>query len=287
MAHTVGFVGLGNVGLPASRNLLERGYTVLGHDLQQSEEFVRAGGRFEADLAALAAAPVIVFSLPTAAVVAGVVDRLMPLLRPGQLVIDLSSSAIDTKRAQADRLAARGVTLLDCEVSGLPAQVASRKAVIFKAGERAAVERLDALFLALAEQHFYVGAFGAATTLKLIANTMVCVHNLMAAEALNLGVRAGLDAALMVQVLGPSAAGSSTFVNKAPLMLSRQFEAGKGPFRHMFGYLSRAADLARRAGATTPLLDAVHEVYGQAQAQGRHDQDIAAVIELLEHAPPA
>lgn len=278
----VGFVGLGNIGLPAACNLVQRGHPVIGFDLRRNEAFEAAGGTPAATVADVAAAPVIAFSLPSGAAVAEALDALLPVLRPGQVIVDLTSCPIATKREHARLVAERGATLLDCEVSGLPMQVTARSAVLFLAGDATTITRLAPLFSAITDRHFHVGDFGAATTLKLIANTMVCVNNLMAAEALNLGARAGLDPTLMAQVLGPSAAGSLTFTNKAPLMLSRQFEAGKGPFRHMFGYLARAAELATASGARTPLLDAVRPVYAQAEQQGRHDQDIAAVIELLE-----
>lgn len=278
----VGFVGLGNIGLPMTMNLLSRGYRVIGHDLRPCAAMEVAGGVFATELGPLAEAPVLVFSLPSTEALTATVDALLPLLRPGQVVIDLGSNPIDHKRAQAQRLAERGVTMLDCEVSGLPLQVTNRTAVIFKAGDEAAIRAVEPIFDALAERHFYLGDFGSATKMKLIANAMVCVNNLMAAEALHLGQQAGLDPSLMVQVLGPSAAGSVTFLNKAPLMLSRAFENGRGPFRHMFGYLARATELSIQAKVATPLLDATRRVYEKAKAQGRHDQDIAAIIEVVE-----
>lgn len=278
----VGFVGLGNMGQPLSRNLLAAGFAVRGFDLKRSESFANAGGKQVASVAALAGLPLIVLSLPNAKALAATVDALLPEAAPGQIVIDLSSYALADKQAQAARLADRGAVMLDCEVSGLPMQAEVRKAVIFQSGDEAAVQRARPIFDAMAEQHFFVGQFGSATRLKLIANTMVCVHTLMAAEALNLAARAGLDPALVAKVLGPSAAGSTTFLNKAPLMLSRSFEQGKGPFRHMFGYLARADEMARAAGAATPLLHAARALYAQAEAEQRHDQDIAAVIELIE-----
>ena len=90
----------------------------------------------------------------------------------------------------------------------------------------------------------------------------------------------------MVEVLKPSAAGSTTFANKAGLMLSRDFAAGRGPFRHMFGYLERALALARNSGvgAATPMLTRVREVYDIARREARHDQDLAGIIEVVEAA---
>ncbi|WP_394846890.1 NAD(P)-dependent oxidoreductase [Pendulispora brunnea] len=278
----LGFIGLGNVGEPMAANLLAQGFEVLGYDIRANPAFVARGGRPMTKAAHVSAASVIIQSLPTLAALENTIDALLPVLRPGQVIIDISSYPLSNKRAEAERVAARGAIMLDCEVSGLPHQVAERKAVIFKSGEAAVIDELRPIFDAMAEQHFYVGEFGAATKMKLIANTMVCVHNLMTAEALNLGVHAGLDPQRMIEVLAPSAAASATFVNKAPLMVSRSFRPGRGPFRHMFGHLARARELADECGATTPLLRATSDVYRRAQSTGRDDDDIAAIIEVLE-----
>jgi 3-hydroxyisobutyrate dehydrogenase-like beta-hydroxyacid dehydrogenase len=280
----IGFIGLGNVGTPAAINLLSRGFEVHGYDVRPCTPFIAAGGKMEATLDGVTDCGVIVQSLPTAAVLCETVDVLLGQLPPGTIVIELSSYPLEVKQREADRLQERGVVMLDCEVSGLPHQLENRSAVLFKSGDAATIDRCARIFDAITDRHFYLGAFGAATKMKLIANMMVCVHDLVAAEALNLGRAVGLDVAQMIEVLGPSAAGSATFTNKAPLMLSRQFERGRGPFRHMFGYLERAQVLARQASAppSMPLLTRTQEIFELAKAQGRHDQDIAAIIEVIE-----
>lgn len=282
--RTVGFVGLGNVGGPAAVNLLKGGLQVVGYDLKPNAEFQDAGGRMTEYLALIAECDVIVQSLPSATALAATIDGLIDHLRPGQVIIELSSYPLQAKAEQAARIASVGAIMLDCELSGLSFQIANRSAVIFKAGDAAVVEACAPVFDAIVDKHFYLGAFGAATKMKLIANVMVCVHDLMAAEALNLGRAAGLDPVQMIEVLKPSAAGSTTFANKAPLMLSREFENGRGPFSHMFGYLDRATELAEQVGASaaTPLLHRVRETFAIARQQDRDGQDIAAIIEVLE-----
>jgi 3-hydroxyisobutyrate dehydrogenase-like beta-hydroxyacid dehydrogenase len=284
----IGFIGLGNVGTPAAINLLKAGFEVHGYDLRRCEPFISAGGRMAASLGDVAACDIIVQSLPTADILIETVDGLLPLLRSDSVVIEMSSYPLEIKQTQADRLRERGVVMLDCEVSGLPHQIESRTAVLFKSGDAAAVDRCAKIFDAITDKHFYLGPFGAATKMKLIANMMVCVHDLMAAEALNLGMAVGLDPAQMIDVLGPSAAGSATFTNKAPLMVSRRFENGRGPFRHMFGYLERAQSLAGGASKVPamPLLSCTRRIFELAKERGRHDQDIAAIIEVVEGLKP-
>jgi L-threonate 2-dehydrogenase len=278
----IGFIGLGNVGLPASLNLMRAGYDVLGFDIARNVAFGNAGGRQVERCEDLSRAAVVVQSLPSVNALKASVDALLVNPHAGQVVIDLSSYPLAEKQAQASRLGEHGISMLDCEMSGLAHQVAERKGVIFKSGPQNKVTMLAPVFDAMAERHFYLGEFGAATKMKLIANAMVCVHNSIAAEALVLGERIGLDPAQMIEVLIPSAAGSKTFENKAPLMMRRQFENGSGPFRHMFGYLSRVRELADQVDVATPLIDATTALFDMAEQQGRHDQDIAAMIEILE-----
>lgn len=280
----IGFVGLGNIGLPASTALLRAGHEVIGYDLKSSAAFEAVGGRQANALDEIARCPLIFQSLPGVEALRATVDGLSPHLAPGTIVMDISSYPLAAKQAAREQLLERGVTMLDGEISGLPFQVANHTAVLFCAGPREAVDACLGVFEVIAAKAFYLGEFGAATKLKLIANYMVCAHNLIAAEAINLAGAAGLDLAQVVEVLKPSAAGSTTFANKSGLMLSREFDGGKGPFSHMFGYLDRATELARDAGVAggVPVLDRVREVYGVARDQGRHAQDIAAIIEVVE-----
>jgi 3-hydroxyisobutyrate dehydrogenase-like beta-hydroxyacid dehydrogenase len=279
----IGVIGLGNIGLPISLNLMRAGFRVIGFDVRKNTDFEAAGGVQVAQCHEIAAAPVVIQSLPSVAALTTSIDALLERPHKGQAVIELSSYSLADKAAQAKRLAAYGVEMLDCEISGLAHQVVQREGVIFKSGSAEISERLDPVFDAMASRHFYLGAFGAATKMKLVANALVCVHNSMAAEALVLGKKLGLDPVQMIQVLVPSAAGSRTFENKAPLMVSRKFENGSGPFRHMFGYLDRIRQLASQAGVVTPLIDSTAALFETAKQQGRHDQDIAAMIEILEN----
>jgi 3-hydroxyisobutyrate dehydrogenase-like beta-hydroxyacid dehydrogenase len=283
--NTVGFIGLGNIGTPMSQNLLRAGFDVIGFDLVRNPAFVEAGGRFAESVQDVGRqADVIVQSLPTAAALESVITGLLEVAREGQTVIDISGYSLEAKQQAAERLAQQGVAMLDCEISGLPFMVANRTAVIFQAGDEQCVNELKEVFDGMADTCFYLGKFGSATKMKLLANMMVAIHNSVGGEVLNLAARIGVDPDTAVKVLGSSAGGSVTFSNKAPVMISRDFEGGPGPFRHMAHYLDRAAEMARQAGAATPLLDKTREYYQIADEEDRGDQDIAAVIELLEAA---
>jgi len=284
MTETIGFIGLGNIGAPATSRLLANGYKVVGFDIKANEELRAAGMTVADEVGDVAGCPIIIQSLPGAAALHQTLDGLLPNLKSGQIIADISSYRLEDKEAAAERVAAKGAVFLDCEVSGLPFQIAERTAALFCAGDQAAVDACMPVFDIFTARQFYLGAFGLATKMKLIANYMVSAHNLIAAEALSLGSAAGIDPAQMVEVLKPSAAGSATFANKAPLMVSREFGAGRGPFRHMFGYLARVKQLAENSGMTsaTPVLDSVRGVYKRAEEENRHDHDIAEIIEIIE-----
>ena len=279
----VGIVGLGNIGTPVASNLLAAGLRVKGFDLVKNLVFVQEGGEQVDALGALADCEIIIQSLPSVEALEQTTSQLLPHLDAGKVIVDMSSYALDAKRTAAERVYSTGAAFLDCEVSGLPFQVAAKTAVLFVAGSQKAAARCGLVFDASFSKVFFLGDFGAATKMKLIANYMVCAHNLIGAEALTLGKAAGLDPKQMVEVLGPSAAGSTTFTNKAPLMVSREFDKGRGPFRHMFGYLDRAYALAEGTGVASAMqmLERVRNIYAVAREQQRHDQDIAGIIEVI------
>ena len=283
MKKIIGSIGLGNIGEPMAINLIQSGYRVIGFDVIEKPKFVSAGGLQAKTIEELSKqTDLIVQSLPTVQALETTVDELIEFGRSGQIIIELSSYPLKNKKLQASRLAEHGITMLDCEISGLPFMVKDRSATIFQSGDQATIESTQVVFEAMTNKRINLGKFGAATKMKLLANMMVAIHNSVAGEVLNLAQKADIDLDEAIEALSKSAAGSVTFSNKAPIMITREFESGAGPFRHMFNYLRRVSGLAKDVGASTPLLDTIHQYYEKAEAEGRADQDIAAIIEMLE-----
>ena len=283
MKKIIGSIGLGNIGEPMAINLIQSGYSVIGFDVIEKPKFVSAGGLQATTVEELSKqTDLIVQSLPTVQALETTVDELIEFGRSGQIIIELSSYPLKNKKLQASRLAEHGITMLDCEISGLPFMVKNRSATIFQSGDQATIESTQVVFEAMTNKRINLGKFGAATKMKLLANMMVAIHNSVAGEVLNLAQKADIDLDEAIEALSKSAAGSVTFSNKAPIMITREFESGAGPFRHMFNYLRRVSGLAKDVGASTPLLDTIHQYYEKAEAEGRADQDIAAIIEMLE-----
>ncbi|MEO7733175.1 MAG: NAD(P)-binding domain-containing protein, partial [Kofleriaceae bacterium] len=218
---TLGMVGLGRTGLPIAHNLIARGHEVIGYRRSASTELVRAGGRAASHPRELAAADVILSVLPSASALDDVMHGahgLLAALEPRHTVIELSSYPLAVKERYRALLAERGATLLDGEISGTPAMTAARASVFMLAGERASCEAALAICRDATDHAMYAGAFGAATKLKLVANLLVAVHTVAAAEALLLVERAGLDVALAIDVLGLGAGSSTMFRARAPSM---------------------------------------------------------------------
>ncbi len=283
MKKIIGSIGLGNIGQPMAINLIQSGYSVIGFDVIEKPEFVSAGGLQAKTIEEICKqTDLIVQSLPNVQALEATVDKLIEFGHSGQIIIELSSYPLTNKKHQASRLAEHGMTMLDCEISGLPFMVKDRSATIFQSGDQAIIESIKVVFEAMTNKHINLGKFGAATKMKLLANMMVAIHNSVTGEVLNLAQKADIDVDEAIKALSKSAAGSVTFSNKAPLMITREFDSGAGPFRHMFNYLRRVSGLAKDVGASTPLLDTVHQYYEKAEAEGRADQDIAAIIEMLE-----
>ena len=283
MKKIIGSIGLGNIGEPMAINLIHSGYSVIGFDVIEKPEFVSAGGLQVKTVEEICKqTDLIVQSLPNVQALETTVDALIEFGHSGQIIIELSSYPLKNKKLQASRLAEHGITMLDCEISGLPFMVEDRSATIFQSGDQATIESIQVVFEAMTNKRVNLGEFGAATKMKLLANMMVAIHNSVAGEVLNLAQKADIDLDEAIKALSKSAAGSVTFSNKAPIMITREFESGAGPFRHMFNYLHRVSELAKDVGASTPLLDTIHQYYEKAEAEGRADQDIAAIIEILE-----
>lgn len=279
----VGVIGLGNIGFEVASKLIAAGFTVIGYSPSPKDELVQQGLAWADSVETLCeATDTIIHCLPSASVLESVVTKELTSVKPGQIVVDISSYDLQDKENAAQRLAVSGVVMLDCEVSGLPSMLSNGTATIFQSGDKAAVDSLEEIFTAISHKCFYLGEFGTATTMKLFANAMVAVHNLMGAEILNLAARSDVDPEAVFDILKNSAGGSTTFSNKAPIMLSREFADGAGPFRNMFHYMSRVKALADESGAATPLIDTTLKYFQQAEVEGRGDQDIAAIIELLE-----
>lgn len=285
----VGFIGLGNIGLPAACNLIERGWDVVGFSLTGMEAFVAAGGRAAASAAEVAArCRVIIQCLPVAAALESAFygpEGVAAGLAEGAVVIELASYALAEKVRLRDAVVARGAALLDCEITARSAgrSVVAREAVIFLGGDRDLAEQHRGLLEGITDSCVYVGPFGASLKVKTVNNLLVGVHALAAAEAMALGVKAGIDPAVLADLLPRGAGGSAALSNYAGAMARREFDsivAGEmGVFVKYFGLIE---DLARQCDAATPLADVTARYVRAAVSAGGGRRDMQTLFAMLE-----
>jgi 3-hydroxyisobutyrate dehydrogenase-like beta-hydroxyacid dehydrogenase len=282
---TVGMVGLGIMGSAMSGHLLAAGFDVTGADLARSavDDLVARGGRPARDLAALAReSAVVVTSLPSAEAALEVCRGLAAAKPSGLVVVETSTLSLAVKQECRDLLAAAGVPLLDCPLSGTGAQARHRDLVVLGSGDGTAFEQARPVLAAVARSVRYVGPFGHGTMMKLVANLLVSIHNASTAEAFALGVAAGLDPAVLYETVRDGAGGSVIFDKRGPLMAERAYRPATARVSMFVKDVSLVQELAASVGVATPVLDATLPLYTKAVDAGWADADAAALLEVIE-----
>jgi 3-hydroxyisobutyrate dehydrogenase len=280
---TIGFIGVGKIGLPICVNLIKSGYRVVGYRRSSLAEFEQAGGVPAKSAADVGAAADIVFTcLPSDEALQEVVHGLLGTARRGQIVVELGSHPVPVKQKYVPVLAAKGVSFIDGEVSGTPGMVAARKGVIFLGGDRDAVRRLDPVVAGFADSCSYFGPFGTATKAKLINNLLVGLHIAGTAQAMAIAAKTGVDMDLLIKSIASGSGGSTQFGIRAPWMVARKFMPQQGSAPGLAHYLDMVKDFADAEGVATPLLDCLIDIYARA-LPGIGERDVAAIIELFEN----
>lgn len=283
--NTVGMIGLGIMGSAMSANLVKAGFDVLGFDPvgARCRELTRAGGRTARSGKEVAARmPVVITSLPSADALASVTADIAAAGRRSQIVIETSTLPIEVKVTARKRLAAAGVTLLDCPLSGTGAQARGRDLVVFASGDRAAYRKCVPVFEGIARAHFLIGPFGDGSKMKFIANLLVAIHNVAAAEAMVLGIKSGLDPALVLKVVSSGAGTSRMLEVRGPMMVKGDYSDATMKVSVWQKDMKIIGEYARSIDCPTPLFLASAPFYTAAMAMGRGDEDTASVCAVLE-----
>jgi 3-hydroxyisobutyrate dehydrogenase len=283
----VGLIGIGQMGLPVATNLIQAGYRVAGYRRTNPEAFVACGGELMGSPAAVAnAAQIILMCLPNEQSQLDTLDDLLPALGSGHTVIELGTYRKAFKTEQAARILQRGAAVLEAEISGSPLMVAQRRAAFYIGGAPSVFAACDPVLEAVTPHRFHLGEYGCAVTMKLIANYLLTIHTLAAAEAMNLGKRAGFVPHQVAEVISQGAGNSTMFALRAPLMAERRFLPASGPFLTLEKYLDFGQELVQQTGAASPLFSVAAAYFHRALAQGMGEEDISAVIKLLEAESP-
>jgi 3-hydroxyisobutyrate dehydrogenase-like beta-hydroxyacid dehydrogenase len=172
--------------------------------------------------------------------------------------------------------------MLDCPLSGTGAQAVTRDLSVYASGDAQACARCAPVFAGFARSQHYLGEFGNGSKMKFVANLLVAIHNVSAAEAFVLGMKAGLDPQMIYDVVGDGAGSSRMFQVRGPLMVRGQYEPATMKVEIWQKDMNIIADFAARLDCPTPLLAASAAYYTAAMAQGRGGEDTAAVCAVLE-----
>jgi L-threonate 2-dehydrogenase len=282
MAATVGIVGLGIMGGAIARNLIADGVAVRGYDVDPARlDVLKPGGRAATSAGdAAQGAEVVLTSLPSIKALDETVTSLLAARPAGLVVAELSTLPLEAKEKARAALAGGGIALLDCPLSGTGAQAVTRDLAVYASGERAAYDRAEPVFRRFARASHYLGAFGNGSKMKFVANVLVAVHNVASAEAMVLGMKAGLDPDTIVKVIASGAGTSRVFELRAPLMVKQDY-APTMKIDIWQKDMAIIADFAKSLGVSVPTFAASAPVYDAAQAAGFGAEDTAAVAKVI------
>lgn len=271
-----------------ARHLLSDGFSVTGFDIDAKRRAAlkKLGGTPAATAAAVSGAcPILVTSLPSIAAVNAAFfgrDGIAAGARPGTVVIETSTLPLAVKHDIRERCAARGISVLDCPVSGTGAQAAARDIAIYASGERKAYARAEAALKGFSRSVYYCGEYGNGSKLKYVANLLVTIHNLSAAEAMVMGMKSGLDLELLYKVIKDGAGTSRMFEVRGPLMIAGDYSRATMKIDVYKKDIDIIEQFAADLHCPVPLFEASKPFYAAAYAQGRGLEDTAAICAVLE-----
>ncbi|MBO9357086.1 NAD-binding protein [Bordetella petrii] len=281
----VAVVGLGQMGSAMALNLQDRGFDVMGWDIapaareRMASQGVPAAGTLAA---ALRGRAYVLSSLPNGAIVRQSwlgPEGMVGLADAGATLIDLSTIEPSAMREVADRAMERGLKVLDCPVSGGPAEARAGRLIVMVGGEAAVLEQARPLLEALGATIRHTGGVGTAKVVKVINNTMAMGNLLVACEAFSLGEALGVDSATLFDVLSESGGRSMTFTKRFPPALKGDFEA-RFKLELAEKDLALGLSMARELGVQVPAATLVRGLFGQALAEGYGGKDAVALLAM-------
>ena len=279
---TIGVIGLGIMGSAMAANLARAGFRVYGFDIAAPARNAlrKAGGLPLASAARVAEqAPVMITSLPSAEALQAVAREVS---EKGAVLIETSTLPIEEKERARDTLAKKGVTLLDCPLSGTGAQARAKDLVVYASGDKKGFEKAKPFMPGFSRAHYYLGEFGNGSKMKFVANLMVAIHNVSAAEAFVLGMKAGLPPELIYEVAGDGAGTSRMFQVRGPQMVAGKYDDATMKVEVWQKDMKIIGEFAMKHGVPTPLFNASAAIYNAAMAQGFAKEDTASVCAVLE-----
>jgi len=288
---TVGFIGLGIMGLPMAKNLLDAGYSVVGHNRsdEPTEELVEYGGEDGGSPAGVAEeSDVVMLCLPDSPAVEDVVlgkdsesDPVVDGLSDGMTLIDHSTISPTVTEDLADRLEELGVSMLDAPISGGEIGAIEGTLSIMVGGDEAVLDEYRDLFEVVGETITHTGPSGAGQTTKAANQIVVAAQMVGVSEALVFADRAGADLDAVVDAISGGAAGCWTLDNRAKDMIRGDFDPGFFA-EYQYKDLRIATDAGEAFGAPMPQTELAHELYKSMVQNGMERDDNSGVMQVIE-----
>jgi len=286
MAEKVGILGLGLIGSLSAEILMPEGYECAAVRRPSTESFPDTGGKLFDTARELAEwSDVVISALPNTEASRTALegpDGLLAGAHEGLTIIEMNTFPVVEKeriKAQVDDTAAR---IIDCPVSGTQPIIRAGNGVIMMSGDEALCESVKPMLEKICPKTFYVGEYGTGIKLKLMINFMVGANTVALAEGMLFGAEMGLDPQLMIDIVGPSAAGSAVFGIRAGIIKDRAWQPCAGPSKLLWKDLDIVEEQADALGLSAPLLRICNDYYKKIEKAGRLEDECAVVYEILE-----
>src|SRR5229473_2415984 len=282
----LGFVGIGYMGRPIARRLLESGFKVTAYDRDRSKakELVRYGASVAQSVSELAASCNVILScLPSDEAVLDLYrgpNGALANTSPGSVIIDMSTVYPETSRELSRLGSERGIEVLDVTISGSVPAAEQGSLTLFGGGDQRCFDAAESIFRAIARKYFYLGSIGSGATMKLVVNTLLGTGMQAIAEAVALGEKAGLDRHRLLDVLSETAVVAPAHLGKLQRAMHGDYSP-QFPLRLMNKDFGLIFYLAAAEGARMPATEAAFEVNARQSEQG-DEQDFSAVILQME-----
>ena len=281
----VGVVGLGIMGGAFAQNLLASGWRVIGYDLapDRRRALAKLGAEIAADAVDVARrAKTVIVSLPKPEALAATAAAIAKAGLPRRVLVEMSTFTIEDKAKAQAVLHKAGHILLDCPVSGTGAQARTKDLVVYASGDAAELKKLNRLFAGFTRAVHGVGAFGNGSRMKYVANLLVAIHNVASAEAMVLGMKAGLPPQLVFELVKSGVGNSRIFELRAPMMVKNNYKNVTMKISVWQKDMDVIGGYARKIKVPTPMFDASSAIYRKALQTGLGAEDTAAVCAVME-----
>ena len=281
----IGLIGLGIIGSSILRNIHDSEFSPIGFDIDQKiiDTLNHEGLNTSSSLKEIIdQSSIIITSLPNNKALDETVNLIIQQdNRKVELLIETSTLSLECKIKNKERLNAINVDILDCPISGTGRQAENKDIVMYASGLKESYEMALPVLETFSRESFFLGDFGNATKVKLIANLLVSIHNVASAEAIRLGEKSGLDLNELYKVISSGAATSKIFELRAPMMIAKDYSPASMKMNVWKKDMELIRDMLDNHEIDSPLFKMTEQLYKKAEELHLNELDTASVMEVL------